>query len=143
MTTAVNTNTSAGTSTGAAAGAASLTNIAQQKDMFLKLLVAQLKNQDPSAPMDQKDMMAQMTQMSSVEQMGNMLATLQTLNFNISVSQGVSMIGRPIDYATSTDIDAAIKSSTVTGVSTINGAVKLALADGTSIEPSLVIRVTG
>jgi flagellar basal-body rod modification protein FlgD len=143
MTTAVNTNTSAGTSTGAAAGAASLTNIAQQKDMFLKLLVAQLKNQDPSAPMDQKDMMAQMTQMSSVEQMGNMLATLQTLNFNSSVSQGVSMIGRPIDYATSTDIDAAIKSSTVTGVSTINGAVKLALADGTSIEPSLVIRVTG
>jgi flagellar basal-body rod modification protein FlgD len=143
MTTAVNTNTGAGSTSGAAAGASSLTAIAQQKDMFLKLLVAQLKNQDPSAPMDQKDMMAQMTQMSSVEQMGNMVASLQTLNFQSSVSQGVSMIGRPIDYASSTDIDATINSSTVTGVSTINGAVKLALADGTSIEPSLVVRVTG
>jgi len=39
------------------------------KDDFMKLLVAQLKNQDPLNPMDGKDMAAQLAQFSSVEQM--------------------------------------------------------------------------
>lgn len=39
------------------------------KDQFLKLLVAQLKHQDPSSPMDGKDMAAQLAQFSSVEQL--------------------------------------------------------------------------
>lgn len=39
------------------------------KDDFMKLLVAQLKNQDPMNPMDGKDMAAQLAQFSSVEQM--------------------------------------------------------------------------
>lgn len=39
------------------------------RDDFLKLLVAQLKNQDPSNPMDGKDMAAQLAQFSSVEQL--------------------------------------------------------------------------
>ena len=47
------------------------------KDDFLKLLVSQLKNQDPLNPMDGKDMAAQLAQFSSVEQ-------LQQLNTTIS-----------------------------------------------------------
>lgn len=39
------------------------------KDDFMRLLVAQLKNQDPLNPMDGKDMAAQLAQFSSVEQM--------------------------------------------------------------------------
>ena len=39
------------------------------KDDFMKLLVAQLKNQDPLNPMDGKEMAAQLAQFSSVEQM--------------------------------------------------------------------------
>lgn len=39
------------------------------KDDFMKLLVAQLKNQDPLNPMDGKDMAAQLAQFSSVEQL--------------------------------------------------------------------------
>lgn len=39
------------------------------RDEFLKLLVAQLKNQDPLNPMDGKDMAAQLAQFSSVEQL--------------------------------------------------------------------------
>ncbi len=45
-----------------------LTN-AMGKDDFMKLLVAQLKNQDPLNPMDGKDMAAQLAQFSSVEQL--------------------------------------------------------------------------
>jgi flagellar basal-body rod modification protein FlgD len=50
---------------------------ALNKNDFMKLLVAQLKNQDPLNPMDGKDMAAQLAQFSSVEQ-------LMTINTSIT-----------------------------------------------------------
>jgi flagellar basal-body rod modification protein FlgD len=41
------------------------------KDDFLKILVTQLQNQDPTAPMDDTQFIAQMAQFSSLEQMQN------------------------------------------------------------------------
>ncbi|MBO1751264.1 flagellar hook capping protein [Actinotalea sp. BY-33] len=38
-------------------------------EVFLALLVAQLRNQDPTSPMDTSDMMAQSTQLASMEQL--------------------------------------------------------------------------
>ena len=58
------------TITGSTAGTSSTTSTASKeldKDTFLKLLVAQLSNQDPSSPMDTSDMMAQTTQLSMME----------------------------------------------------------------------------
>lgn len=51
------------------------------KDDFMKLLVAQLKNQDPLNPMDGKEMAAQLAQFSSVEQ-------LMTLNTSMATQAG-------------------------------------------------------
>lgn len=45
------------------------------KDAFLRLMLEQLKNQDPLSPMDNKDFMGQMAQFSSMEQMSNMVKT--------------------------------------------------------------------
>jgi flagellar basal-body rod modification protein FlgD len=47
------------------------------KDEFLKMLVAQLKNQDPLNPMDGKDMAAQLAQFSSVEQLIQLNRTME------------------------------------------------------------------
>ena len=46
------------------------------KDAFLKLLVAQLRNQDPQNPADSSQMAAQLAQFSSVEQLTNINETL-------------------------------------------------------------------
>lgn len=48
------------------------------RDEFLKLLVSQLKNQDPLNPMDGKDMAAQLAQFSTVEQLIAMNKTMDS-----------------------------------------------------------------
>jgi flagellar basal-body rod modification protein FlgD len=48
------------------------------RDEFLRLFVAQLKNQDPINPMDGKDLSAQLAQFSTVEQLISMNKTLET-----------------------------------------------------------------
>jgi flagellar basal-body rod modification protein FlgD len=49
------------------------------KDDFMKLLVAQLKNQDPNNPVDTKEMVTQLSQLTSVEQLTQMSSKLDTL----------------------------------------------------------------
>lgn len=53
-----------------------LTSGTMGRDEFLKMLVAQLKNQDPLNPMDGKDMAAQLAQFSTVEQLIAMNKTM-------------------------------------------------------------------
>jgi len=71
------------------------------KDDFLKLFIAQLKNQDPLSPMDDTQFLAQLAQFSTLEQMSNIADSVEELNFNLSwlnsqalLTQGAAMIGK-------------------------------------------------
>jgi flagellar basal-body rod modification protein FlgD len=51
-----------------------------EKDMFMTLLVAQLKNQDPLAPQDGTEFVAQLTQMNSLDQLVSIRESIDKLN---------------------------------------------------------------
>ena len=73
------------------------------KDDFLKILVAQLRNQDPTSPMEADQFAAQLAQFSSVEQLQNISSTLQgnievdlLLNQAINNTMATTLIGKQV-----------------------------------------------
>lgn len=66
---------------------------------FLKLLVAQMKNQDPTQPMDATQQVTQLAQFSSVEQAVQMNTKLDQLLASSSLSQADGIIGRTVTSA--------------------------------------------
>lgn len=66
---------------------------------FLKLLVAQMKNQDPSEPMDATQYVAQLATFSNVEQVIQTNAKLDSLLTSAALSQADGIIGRTVTSA--------------------------------------------
>ncbi|WP_203135623.1 flagellar hook capping FlgD N-terminal domain-containing protein [Microbacterium sp. JZ31] len=83
-------------------------------EVFLQLLVAQLKNQDPSSPMNTNEMISQTTQLASMEQL-TALASTSTETFALTMRQTASdLVGRQATYL---DADGKSHTGTVTSVS--------------------------
>jgi flagellar basal-body rod modification protein FlgD len=91
-------------------------------DMFLKLLVAEMKYQDPSKPMSSSDMMAQtatLTQTQSLQQIAKQNTDLLALQRSLSAG---ALVGQTVSY---TDEHGATQTGLVT-------AVKISTSDNTS-----------
>lgn len=70
------------------------------KEDFMKLLIAQLKNQDPNSPVDAKEFVTQLSQLTSVEQLSNMsneLKNLQLATTSMVNNQATGFIGKSIE----------------------------------------------
>ena len=84
----------------AADGAAAMKKATgMNKDDFLKLFVTQLQNQDPMKPQDSNQFIAQLAQLSQVEQSYNTNTNLQSLltaQNNATVVSAVSFIGKDV-----------------------------------------------
>lgn len=82
------------------AGSAGLTNGPQTVDYqsFLRLLVTQMKNQDPTAPMDSTDYVAQLATFSQVEQSVQINQKLDSILQASTFAQAGGLIGK---YVTS------------------------------------------
>lgn len=114
------------------------------KDDFLKLLVAQLRHQDPLEPMQDREFIAQTAQFSSLEQMTNLNATMTALaHFQLynSISSHAHLIGKQVDWVEVQDGIQFTGSGTVKSVSFINGEAILDLADGMRIYLEQVTKI--
>nr|WP_298097697.1 flagellar hook assembly protein FlgD [uncultured Shinella sp.] len=65
-------------------------------ESFLKLLVAQMKNQDPTEPMDSAQQMAQLATFSQVEQTIKTNKNFESLLQRTSLQEANSVIGRTV-----------------------------------------------
>jgi flagellar basal-body rod modification protein FlgD len=93
------------------------------KQDFLKLLMAQMQNQDPMKPMDDTQMIAQMAQFSALEESQALRQVMQQNSNTQAVTQAASLIGK---YILANQPDSSQVNGAVTGVrfETIDGAVR-------------------
>lgn len=79
--------------------ASEASQIGVTQDRFLKLLVTQMKNQDPLNPLDNAQITSQMAQLSTVTGIDKLNNTVQALSSSMLASQSlqaVGMIGHPV-----------------------------------------------
>jgi flagellar basal-body rod modification protein FlgD len=123
------TSTKTGSSLGAAAG--------MGKDDFMQLLMAQLKNQDPMKPMEDKEFITQLAQFSSLEAAEKMTAQMEELNGSQMLIQAATLIGK--------QVTAKLESGeTVTGAISqikIQAGKPIAVVNGKDVATSLITQI--
>lgn len=102
---------------------------------FLRLLVAQMKNQDPTKPTDSTEFLSQLASFSNVEQAVQMNNKLNALLTNSALSQADGIIGRTLTSADGT-ITGKVNSVTLQSgglVALLDNGTKLAVTDGVMV----------
>lgn len=98
------------------------------KDDFMKLLLAQLKQQDPLKPMDDQQFIAQTAQFNSLEQMQTLNKTLTAVLDSQQLTESSALIGKTV---AATGKDGKAVTGVVSGVSLVGGVAKLHVGDMT------------
>jgi flagellar basal-body rod modification protein FlgD len=117
------------------------------RDEFLKILMVQLQNQDPTNPMDDREFIAQMAQFSTLEQMMNMSNSMDTLVQSQLVSPVIQyshMIGNVVSYQgydADTNMETDIESSKVIAVRQHEGWAIFELENGEEVYAEAVLQV--
>ncbi|WLR52342.1 flagellar hook assembly protein FlgD [Bacillus tianshenii] len=124
---------------------------ALDKDAFIKILMTQLQNQDPSNPMDDREFIAQMAQFSSLEQMTNLNETMQKFIKTEEKAQLVSfsqMVGKEVGWMREVKGEDGAEDQVEAGRSVVDsvevndkGNLLFILADGKVITEKEVVQI--
>jgi flagellar basal-body rod modification protein FlgD len=72
-------------------------NQSMGKDDFLKILITQLSYQDPTAPIEDKEFIAQLAQFSTLDQMTSMANDFSRLAQMLSGSEAAAALGKSVE----------------------------------------------
>jgi flagellar basal-body rod modification protein FlgD len=119
------------------------------KDDFLKMLMAQLENQDPLDPMKDQQFISQMATFSSLEQMTNMNEKLEQFLSHVTANQwmdSATLIGKQVSWEKLSETEGGettreVVEGLVQSVNFKNGAVTFEMEDGTVIEKDEILSV--
>ena len=103
-------------------------------DVFLKLLITELQNQDPLNPLDNSEMLAQINQIREIGATDKLTNTLDSVLLGQNISSSTNLIGKDIKALSD---DNQQVSGTVTRVSIEDGKPKLQLDLNMKAEPSI------
>ena len=109
------------------------------QDTFLKLLVAQLKYQDPMSPSDSSEFLAQTAQFTQVEKLEEIADAMSALTKNDQLSTIGNLVGQVVQYR---DSLGQILESTITSGRVHEDGIVLSGADGSEIGLSEVVGVS-
>ncbi len=65
-------------------------------DAFMKLLLTQLRHQDPMNPMKDQEFMAQLAQMNTLSEMQKLNTNIEAMSEAQSLAQGANLIGKAV-----------------------------------------------
>ena len=109
---------------------------------FLKLLMAQMQNQDPMKPMDDTAMIAQMAQFSALEETQALRSVIQQTSNTQTISQASTLIGK---YIQANQTDGSAITGAVTGVrfeTTDNAVTPIVEINGQDVNYSTITKVS-
>ena len=105
----------------------SVSNDSLTTNDFLKLMIEELKLQDPTKPMDSAKMLSTQMQMSTLNanmEMIKALQSIQTAFTQSSLSTAVGVIGKDVENG-STNKDGALKAFTVESIENVDGEIQV------------------
>ncbi|RUW00264.1 MULTISPECIES: flagellar hook assembly protein FlgD [unclassified Mesorhizobium] len=105
---------------------------------FLKLLIAEMKNQDPTKPMDSTEYVAQLATFSQVEQSVQTNSKLDQIMQSSALSQADALIGRSITSADgkTTGTVASVKLASSGLIAVLQDGTEVPVGAGVSIKPA-------
>ena len=105
---------------------------------FLKLLIAEMKNQDPTKPMDSTQYVAQLATFSQVEQSAQTNTKLDQIMQSSALSQADALIGRSITSADgkTTGTVASVTLSSSGLIAVLQDGTQVPVGAGVSIKPA-------
>ncbi|MDQ1913312.1 flagellar hook capping FlgD N-terminal domain-containing protein [Paenibacillus sp. GD4] len=110
------------------------------KDEFLKILITQLKNQDPMQPLQDKEFIAQMAQFTSVEQLTNMANELKFMRQSLGFAS--SLIGKNVTWSLKNDKGQEVASSGLVEAIKVRNGEQLAVINGQEISLDRISKIT-
>ena len=124
--------------TGANQGTQQTSKTAVDYQSFLKLLIAEMKNQDPTKPMDSTQYVAQLATFSQVEQSVQTNTKLDQIMQSSALSQADALIGRSITSADgkTTGVVASVKLASSGLIAVLQNGTEVPVGAGVSIKPA-------